>query len=55
MGLATLLKPGQVLVSQATALLLEGDRRAPALRSLGERSIPDVDEPVRVYELMGSQ
>jgi class 3 adenylate cyclase len=49
---AKVVEPGQVLVSQATAALLEGDRRAPALRSLGERDIPDLDEPTRVYELL---
>jgi hypothetical protein len=44
-------EPGQVLVSQATAALLEGEPGAPALRSLGDREIPDFEEPVRVYEL----
>jgi len=53
--LAKVVEPGQVLVSQATAALLEGDRRAPALRSLGERAIPDFDEPAHVYELVESQ
>jgi class 3 adenylate cyclase len=52
--LTEVVKPGQVLVSQATASLLEGDRRAPALRSLGERTIPDFDEPMHVYELVES-
>ena len=42
--------PGQVLVSQATVALLEGDRGSPALRDLGERQLPDFDEPVRLYE-----
>jgi class 3 adenylate cyclase len=51
---AKVVEPGQVLVSQATAALLEGDRRAPALRSLGERAIPDFDEPAHVYELVES-
>jgi class 3 adenylate cyclase len=40
-----------VLISYATAALLEGDRSAPELRDLGERAIPDFDEPARVYEL----
>jgi class 3 adenylate cyclase len=47
-------EPGQVLVSQATASLIEGDRRAPKLRSLGERTIPDLAEPTRLYELVES-
>jgi class 3 adenylate cyclase len=42
--------PGQVLVSQATVALLEGDRGAPALRQLGERQLPDFEEPVRLFE-----
>jgi class 3 adenylate cyclase len=49
---AEIVDPGQVLVSQATAALIEGDRDAPALRSLGERTIPDFDEPMHVYELV---
>jgi class 3 adenylate cyclase len=52
---ANVVKPGQVLVSQATAALLEGDRGAPALRSLGERAVPGLDEPAQVYELVESQ
>jgi class 3 adenylate cyclase len=55
MRFAKVAEPGQVLVSQATALLLEGDRDAPALRSLGERKIPDLDEPAHVYELVEPQ
>ncbi|MGH3084262.1 MAG: hypothetical protein ACRDNP_09425 [Gaiellaceae bacterium] len=50
-----MVEPGQILVSQATAALLEGDRDAPALLSLGERRIPDFDEPAHVYELVESQ
>jgi class 3 adenylate cyclase len=53
--LAKVAGPRQVLVSQATAALLEGDRRAPALRNLGERVIPDFDEPMQVYELIEPQ
>jgi class 3 adenylate cyclase len=49
--LAEVVEPGQVLVSQATATALEGDRTAPTLRRLGERAIPNLDEPMRVYEL----
>jgi class 3 adenylate cyclase len=55
MRLAKVVEPGQVLVSEATAALLEGDRRAPALRSLGERAIPDLDKPAQVYELVETQ
>jgi class 3 adenylate cyclase len=47
-----LAEPGQVLISHTTAALLEGDHRAPTLRSLGERPIPDFDAPpAQVYEL----
>jgi len=49
--IAQTVKPGQVLISYATAALLEGDRSAPELRDLGERAIPNFDEPARVYEL----
>ena len=55
MRFAKVAEPGQVLLSQATAALLEGDRLAPALRSLGERKIPDLDEPAHVYELVEQQ
>lgn len=55
MRFAELAEPGQVLVSQATAALLEGDRDAPVLRSLGERRLPDLDEPAYVYELAETQ
>lgn len=54
MRFAKLAEPGQVLVSQATAALLEGDRGGPALRSLGERAIPDVVQPAHVYEMVES-
>ncbi len=43
--------PGQVLVSQTAAALLEGDPCAPRLRDLGEHALPDFDEPPRIYEL----
>jgi class 3 adenylate cyclase len=48
---AKVAEPGQVLVSQATAALLEGDRDAPTLRDLGERTDRDLDEPIHLYEL----
>jgi class 3 adenylate cyclase len=54
MRLEDLVEANQVLISAATAALLDGDRNAPPLRSLGERSIPDFDEPVRIYELLDS-
>jgi class 3 adenylate cyclase len=47
-----MVEPRQVLVSQTTAGLLEGDRHAAALRSLGERSIPDLDQALPIYELI---
>jgi len=46
-----IVEPGQILVTQATAALVEGDRRVAPLQSIGERAIPDFDEPVRLYEL----
>jgi class 3 adenylate cyclase len=49
--LGEIVQPGQVLVSQATAALIEGDRSAPPLRDLGEHVIPDSDKPASVYEL----
>ncbi|HEX6684225.1 MAG TPA: adenylate/guanylate cyclase domain-containing protein [Candidatus Limnocylindrales bacterium] len=49
--LGQLVEPGQVLVSHATAALLEGDRSGPDLRDLGERKVPEFDEPVHLYEL----
>jgi class 3 adenylate cyclase len=48
---AKVVEPGQVLVSQATAALLEGDRDAPTLRDLGERTDHDLDEPTHLFEL----
>jgi class 3 adenylate cyclase len=50
-----IVEPGQVLVSQATSALLEGDRTAPELRSLGERTVGELDEPVQIYELVESR
>jgi class 3 adenylate cyclase len=52
MRLARVPKPGQVLVSQTTAALVEGDRSLPALCDAGERKVSDFDEPIRVYELV---
>ncbi len=53
--LAKLVDPGQILVSQTTAALVEGDRDAPVLRSLGARTIPDFDEPMHLYEMLEPQ
>jgi class 3 adenylate cyclase len=44
-------EPGQVLVSAATAALLEGDMSIPPLSDLGPRTIPGLDEPLHLYEL----
>jgi class 3 adenylate cyclase len=52
-GLANIAEPRQVLVSQTTAALLEGDRPAPALRSVDVGAFPGFDETV--YELIESQ
>ncbi len=49
--LARIAEPGQLLVSQTTAALLEGESGIPALRDLGERTIPGLEEPARLYEL----
>jgi class 3 adenylate cyclase len=49
--LAQLAEPDQILVSQTTAALLEGDRDAPELRDLGDHKLPDFDSPMRIYEL----
>jgi class 3 adenylate cyclase len=49
--LAKLVEPGQILVSQTTASLVEGDQSAPALRTIGERDLPELGETVRLYEL----
>lgn len=48
---ARFVQPGQILVSQATVSLLEGDRSVPSLRDLGDRAISDSDRPTRIYEL----
>ncbi len=50
--LALAVEPGQVLVSQTTAALLEGDRDAPPLKSVGTREIRELKDPLRVYELV---
>jgi class 3 adenylate cyclase len=52
--LATMVEPGQTLVSGTTADLIEGDREAPSLRSLGTRTIPDSEKPTDVYALVDS-
>jgi len=54
MRLAKVVEPGQILVSPATAGLLEGDLVGQRLRSLGERTVPDFDEPTHLYELAAS-
>jgi class 3 adenylate cyclase len=43
---------GQTIVSATTAALVEGDREVPSLRSLGERSVPELDAMIHVYELI---
>jgi class 3 adenylate cyclase len=43
--------PGQTLVSASTAALVEGDPEIPALRSIGERTLPGLDRPMLVFEL----
>jgi class 3 adenylate cyclase len=53
--LAEVVEPNQVLISQTTADLLEGDRGVPPLRSRGEIKLGDSDAPVRVYELADSK
>jgi class 3 adenylate cyclase len=52
--LAHVAEPGQVLVSQTTLALLEGDRNMPELRDLGEQKLPDFDSPMRIYQLTRS-
>jgi class 3 adenylate cyclase len=52
--LEQIVDPGQVLVSESAAALLEGDRSLPALRYLGERVLSDMGEPTRIYELSGN-
>ena len=53
--LGKVVEPDQVLLSQTTASLLEGDPRVPGLRSLGERTIEDLGEAMRLYELDDSR
>jgi class 3 adenylate cyclase len=45
---------GQVLLSQTTAALLEGEADLPPLRSLGATEVPGLDEPEHLYELAES-
>jgi class 3 adenylate cyclase len=45
-------EPGTTLVSATTAGLVEGDRAAPTLRGLGERAVPNLPEPVQLFELV---
>jgi len=49
--ISQMVERGQVLVSQTTASLVEGDRSAPVLRDLGERELPGLDGSVHLYEL----
>jgi class 3 adenylate cyclase/tetratricopeptide (TPR) repeat protein len=44
---------GQVLVSQATQMIIEDEEEEPgfALVDLGERTLKDLDRPVRLFEL----
>jgi class 3 adenylate cyclase len=44
-------EPGQILVSHATEALLEGDGADISLRDLGERTLPNLDHAVHVYEV----
>jgi class 3 adenylate cyclase len=43
--------PGQILVSESTEALLEGEVLDLTLRGLGERKLHDVERPMRVFEL----
>ena len=48
---------GQVLVSQATRMLLHDDEpeiEGIALNDLGERTLKDFDRPIRIYELLAT-
>src|SRR6185369_13833808 len=44
---------GQVLVSQATQTIIEDEEEEPgfALSDLGERTLKDLDRPVRLFQL----
>lgn len=53
--LAEAVEPTQVLLSETTAALLEGDRGVPSLRNLGERGVRGFEESARVYELVDSE
>jgi class 3 adenylate cyclase len=44
-------EPWQILVSHATEALLEGELSDVSLRDLGERTLPDLDQPVHVFEV----
>ena len=43
-------EPGQILVSESTEALLVGEVLDLTLRDLGERTLRDVDRPMRVFE-----
>ena len=39
----------------ALLIVMHSGHSVPQLRSLGERAIPDIDEPMRLYELVDSK
>jgi class 3 adenylate cyclase len=45
-------EPWQILVSHATESLLEGELLEVRLRDVGERTLPKLDRPVRVFEVL---
>jgi class 3 adenylate cyclase len=44
-------EPSQILVSHATEALLEGEPLDVRLRDLGERTLPNLEHPVHVFEV----
>ena len=44
-------EPDQILVSESTEALLVGEVHDLVLRELGERTLRDVERPMRVFEL----
>lgn len=44
-------EPDQILVSESTEALLVGETHDFTLQELGERTLRDVDRPMRVFEL----
>jgi class 3 adenylate cyclase len=53
--LSKIVEPDQILLSQSTAALLEGEVDLPTLHALGERELPNMTEPARVYEVETDQ